>query len=1402
MTRAADTSTRRCLCPWAVVALVWAATLSVCGQISTDGTVGAAVELQGPQYHVSHDLGTIVGANLFHSFHDFNVGANQSAVFSGPNAISNILSRVTGGSPSTIDGMIQSTIVDANLFLINPDGVVFGPGAEIDVDGSFAVSTAEQIKLGDGGRFDAALMTNTVLTAAPPESFGFLTANPAGIVVDGAALTLAPGTGVTIVAGEITVNNSEIDADSGTVNLVSTAGDGDVPASGTSFLANSAGRDILVTNSSLSIAGDGGGAVHLEGKNITLTGTTIITDNSTITGGNIVIRAKDAIQIHSHSEISAQVLGAGNGGSVSLIATSTAIIDSLITLETIGDGDSGVIAIDSGHLDIANSEIMFGGTSTGDGGRFDVAAKTVLIRDNAFIAGSGEASGDSGDVIIVATESIVIEDTDGDDIDTGLATDSLGAGDGGDVRITAPGMTIDGGIIDASSGATGDAGSIFLDIGTLVLANNAEVFTDAVENGDGAALIITFDELIVDDSTISSIAADHGDGGDITLTGRVLTLSNNSEISTNNVGDGDGGNIVIDIEEGIIINQSSVTAMAEGDGDSGNVTVTSHELTISNNGFISTDNFESGNGGVVSLEVSDSILIDASEVSASTVRDGDGGDVVIRASTLEIVDSRIITINEGDGDGGTITIDIDGSILLVHGEIAANAADGGVGDGGNITVYAHRIDAFHESVFASDSENSGDGGSVSLIIDGPVTFDDAFISAISTGDGDSGDVFLESTALTLLNLSFISTDNEGAGNGGTVTLNIAGAILLDDSSMSANVIEGATGDGGTIAIAATTLELRNVSHIATGTEGEGDGGTIQITAETVELRDFSSIASDTCGDGDGGTVDITATDIEILGLSVIATDTTADGDGGSITLDATETILIENSDISAAVSSSATGEGGSIEIAATTIEIRDQSHVGSDTFGAGNGGTIRATAIDRLLVNQSVIGSRTILDEGPDAGQGCDDGNGDFEDFGAGGDFTNSDAFGDGGEIVDFEDFGNFGDAGDIVIEAKRLNVINDSEISSDSFTTGDGGTTTIAADHVAIDDSSIFAAALALGAPGTIRINARVIEMANFSAIEGNNFSDNLDTQAEITLIARESITIAGTGDIVRDELSDDVNGIFTNAFGDGPAGRITISTPSLRMTGAARISASTEEAGGGGDIVVSAATIEMHEASSIATSGLGTGDAGNVTLSADNSVVLTGGSEVTTAAAASRGGSIHIRSGNRILLYNGRLSAESHLDGGNIVLTAPTIIRFRDSVVTAEAGNDGGNITIDPVHTIIQNSRVAANAINGAGGDISVTTQVFLLDKHSVIDASSKFGVAGSINIFAPDIDISGELVTLSDVMLSPEGILRERCAVKLTDDISSFIVVGRGGLPVEPVKFLTGTFADRSGTSNTAD
>src|SRR3954463_12348633 len=200
-------------------------------QIVTDGSLGPKVSLRGGEIEIGADLGTRRGDNLFHSFEKFGIATGQTATFTGPSTIKNVISRVTGGEVSNIDGTLASKVGQADLYFLNPAGIMFGPNAKLDVPGSFHVSTAHELRFADGARFSALDKAGSGLTVAPPEAFGFLDRPPGRIAVDQSQLQLKPGKTLSLVGGDLDIDGGEtggMGVEDGKVHLTSATGPGGV----------------------------------------------------------------------------------------------------------------------------------------------------------------------------------------------------------------------------------------------------------------------------------------------------------------------------------------------------------------------------------------------------------------------------------------------------------------------------------------------------------------------------------------------------------------------------------------------------------------------------------------------------------------------------------------------------------------------------------------------------------------------------------------------------------------------------------------------------------------------------------------------------------------------------------------------------------------------------------------------------------------------------------------------------------------------------------------------------------------------------------------------------------------------------------------------------------------------
>ena len=484
-------------------------------QVVTDGSLGAAgpVSRVNGTYSIPDTLGRRHGANLFHSFSRLDLAAGETASFSGPAAVTNVLARVTGGQPSSVDGTLRCTIPNASFYLVNPAGVVFGPNASIDVGGSFAVTTADFIRLADGRRFEVTGASDALLTTAPPAAFGFLGSTRAPVAANGARLGVPESRVLSVAGGDVRLAGARIDAPGGRVNLAAVASAGEVRLDP---LGPGTGIDVLAPQQG----------------NIEITGGSVV-DVSANSAGHVSVRA--ATLRLEDSNISART-GSGNGGDIDLIATGTADIVS-----------GGLVATDA--------------TLGGAGGRVSLAADRALIdpRGSSSVTGirsRTQGSGAGGEISLVADSLDILGGGQ-------IHSQTSGAGVGGNVRVDVNGTALlDGPLTEgpytedslfssiradatrtSSSAATG--GDVFLTARNLRVNNLA--FVSATTNGGGAggdaqvsARRIRLDGARRDEFTgigaNTQAFSNAGPGGDISIESESLSILRGAGVAARNFG--------------------------------------------------------------------------------------------------------------------------------------------------------------------------------------------------------------------------------------------------------------------------------------------------------------------------------------------------------------------------------------------------------------------------------------------------------------------------------------------------------------------------------------------------------------------------------------------------------------------------------------------------------------------------------------------------------------------------------------------------------------------------------------------------------------------------------------------------------------------------------------------------
>jgi len=424
--------------------------------ITVDGRLSPAQTLVGPNYSITANLGKQVGGNLFHSFGQFGLSTGESAAFSGPATVTNVIGRVTGGNSSAVDGRIQSNIAGANLYLINPSGIVFGPHATVNVSGSFHASTADYVKMSDGAKFQATNPDASTMSAAPPVAFGFLTPKPAAITVNGSSLGPVPGT-LGLVAGPVSINSAAtLAAPGGTIHVTSAAGSGEVPVDPRNAAALTVGNFGPVDikgGSKLDVGNPGllaaGGSVFIHAGTMTIDASEIGADNyGSGSGGVIALRGETQIALSNGTSVHAAALGSGGGAGIFISTAPSGMISadaSLVLTGSTGSGSAGPIAATTGQLTLTNgAELASITQGTGNGGPVAVSADTVLIDGTAnpkaltAIGSITTGRGTASDVAVSAGTLTILANGE-------IVSLTAGPGNAGNVSLSAPGaVSIDG----------------------------------------------------------------------------------------------------------------------------------------------------------------------------------------------------------------------------------------------------------------------------------------------------------------------------------------------------------------------------------------------------------------------------------------------------------------------------------------------------------------------------------------------------------------------------------------------------------------------------------------------------------------------------------------------------------------------------------------------------------------------------------------------------------------------------------------------------------------------------------------------------------------------------------------------------------------------------------------------
>lgn len=813
--------------------------------------------------------GTQSGSNLFHSFREFSLPNGNEAFFNNAAEIDNIFSRITGGQLSNIDGLIRAN-GSANLFLINPAGIMFGQNAELDIGGSFFASTANAILFEDNQSFSA---TNadptTLLSINLPIGLQYGT-NSADIQVQQSNLAVRPQTTLALLGGNVQLQGAILEAkgEGGRVELGGLSGEGTIALNGreVGFPENGDRGNIFLNQSTIDVVGSGGNRLIIYAANLDAIASSLEAGIGSQEGqtnaiaGDIEINATGNIILNQGSlirnELPENALGAG--GNIIVESTNLTLDGSRISADTRTPGNAGNINIRvADTIDLIGQSNQqdtgfFSSTlqgSSGNGGNINVETQNLILRNRANISANTSGSGQGGNVTIEATEAVQLIGVGTEGNPTGLFSSvrNDATGNGGRVTVTTPDLTLSNGAqISSDTVGIGDGGNVTIESDRATLSGGSRITVNVNGSGNGGELNLQATESISltgtdaegNPTTIETVVQANatGNGGRINMNTQTLTLREGAVITGEIRGQGNGGEIMIEASNLILLNgvntigRTTPSALfsavrPEGSGNGGDLTVKTGRLIIEDGAAIDVGTEGAGNGGLVKIEATESVEL----------LGNDG------------LQSRIGAQVGNDSTGTAGSIEIQTAQLTVTGGSQVSAATFGSGEGGSLIVNAS------EGIELSGSVAVSDRSGPEFLQNNQATEFPSGLFASSPGQGQANALTIQTGELIVQDGAQISVSSQEQGAAGNLTI-MADRLRLQGGTLSAETVEG---DRANIILTISDLQLRQGSDITTNATGTATGGNINIDTETLAAVSNSDITAN-AEESFGGRVTIAA----------------------------------------------------------------------------------------------------------------------------------------------------------------------------------------------------------------------------------------------------------------------------------------------------------------------------------------------------------------------------------------------------------------------------------------------------------------------------------------------------------------------------------------------------------------
>ncbi|PSB04570.1 two-partner secretion domain-containing protein [Merismopedia glauca] len=947
----------------------------VVAQITHDDTLGSEhskIENNGNLINITG--GAIRGknrTNLFHSFDKFNIPSDSTADFRPESGIKTIFSRVTGTDPSIILGTLKVR-GGANLFFMNPRGIVFGSGAKLDTQGAFVATTANSIKFPDGTHFSTINPQGApLLTIETPTPIGleFVGGSPGAIINAADLLSKDKDSTISLIGGTVintgTISTIKIIEDAGEIE-----GNGDINLITVPSGVNSV---VKVDNHGIFIP-------SLTTSPPTLTPTTVsglplqdLVQQAGLSSDLIpLIQSRDIqpgdIFIDSSSGTFPFTLATGDSGSLLLHSSRNLnLMNTWIVSIDNTKVDSDINLAAKGDINLINSQIQALPFKYGSISDINLNANNIsLTADNPKTSeiSTNSVPGKNGDIKLTAINQIILDNQAKVFTDNSNERSKSGkiALDANEILLKNGSHVYSGNRFDGTS-----PGNIKLFSLKIELSQNSLIDTIGKSGNDSGNIFLKVDDLNLDaQSSISALGnlKIKSTKNDLDIIDNKISLTNNSKLLTHGI-DGiinietgifkiDGGSQVISIQGAnvIIDAKDSVTVSGFENGDrsrlgtdnvslpdptkAGNLTIITNKLTIQDQGQVSTEGASNSKAGDLTINANSIHLINQGEITANALGKGNSGVIDIDAKDLiELnngkITSTIITNPDSSGNSGTIDIETP-HLSLSNGSVISTEVNSGsiANNPSNIDIKVTNLDLNNSNITASTSGN-GDAGEIKITTGDRINLQNNSLISTSVNSGATGQggkIDISANNLDLNN-SNITASTSGIGNAGDIKITTGDRINLQNNSLiSTSVNPGAIGQGGKIEIFAKTLDVGSGSRFTTTTESQKNAGDIS-------LHISDKITLDSSGSG-----------------LFANTGKDSDGNGGNISIDP-KVFLIQNG-AGVFVDSQGTGSGGNIEISASNLTLNN-GKISAETL-SNNGGDIKLNIAGLLfLQNHSKI---------------------------------------------------------------------------------------------------------------------------------------------------------------------------------------------------------------------------------------------------------------------------------------------------------------------------------------------------------------------------------------------------------------------------------------------------------------